>query len=103
MSDKAANEPFSAEEVDGMIRHMNGDHADSVLAYARYFGEQNDATKATLTGINASAMRLQVETPGGIFTLEIPFEKPLTSSHDAHMKLIGMSKRAKRSLADFGS
>jgi putative heme iron utilization protein len=99
MSDKASNEPFTAEEVDGMVRHMNEEHADSVLAYAQHFGEQDDATEATLTGITPSAMQLCAETPSGRVELKIPFDRPLTSSHDAHMKLIGMSKRAKRSLA----
>jgi putative heme iron utilization protein len=98
MSEEASNEPFTAEEVGGMVRHMNDDHADSVLAYARHFGGQSDATKATLTGITAAVMRLQVETPSGIFALEIPFDRSLESTHDAHRTLIRMSKQAKRGL-----
>ena len=97
MADEA-EPPFTAEDVDGMLRHMNDDHADSVLAYARHFGGRSDATAAELRGMTARAMRVLAETPDGAVELDIPFDHPLESGHDAHMTMIRMSKRAKRAL-----
>lgn len=98
MSGEALSEPFTADEVAGMIRHMNAGHTDSVLAYARHIGGHRDATDATLRKITARAMELRVGTPRGTVGLEIPFDHRLESSHDAHMTLIRMSKQSKRAL-----
>ncbi len=91
-------EPFSEEAVAGMLEHMNDDHADSVLAYARHFGGRTDATAAVLEGLDAGAMRLRAFVPEGEVELEIPFDHTLESRHDAHMTMVRLSKKAKRAL-----
>lgn len=91
-------QPFTADEVARMVAHMNEDHADSVRAYACHFGGRADATAAELRDIGAVSMRLRAETAGGPVELEIPFDHRLESTHDAHMTMVGMSKRAKRAL-----
>jgi len=96
MSDPQATPPFSAEDVRRMVDHMNEDHADSVLAYARHFGRQVDATAARLLDLSPTEMRLSAETPAGGKQLRIPFDHRLESGHDAHMTLVKMSKQAKR-------
>ena len=90
--------PFSQENVARMVSHMNEDHADSVLAYAQHFGQCRDATAATLIDVTADAMALNVAVMGDEKEINIPFEHPLKSGHDAHMTMVKMSKAAKKSL-----
>ena len=97
MSD-SSQAPFSEEDVARMVSHMNEDHADSVLAYAQHFGQCRDATAATLIDVTADAMMLKVVVMGDEKEINIPFEHPLKSGHDAHMTMVKMSKAAKKSL-----
>ena len=97
MSD-SSQAPFSEEDVARMVSHMNEDHADSVLAYAQHFGQCRDATAATLIDVTADAMTLKVVVMGDEKEINIPFEHPLKSGHDAHMTMVKMSKVAKKSL-----
>lgn len=91
--------PFTAEQVRGMIEHMNDDHADSVLAYVRHFGGLPQATAAELLEVRPDAMRITAVTPEGTSAVEITFDHRLTDNHDAHMTLVKLSKQAKRALA----
>ena len=90
--------PFSREDVARMVSHMNDDHADSVLAYAQHFGQCRDATAATLIDVTVDAMTLKVVALNAEKEINIPFEHPLKSGHDAHMTMVKMSKAAKKSL-----
>ena len=90
--------PFSREDVARMVSHMNEDHANSVLAYAQHFGQCRDATAATLIDVTANDMTLKVFVTNDEKGINIPFDHPLKSGHDAHMTLVKMSKAAKKSL-----
>ncbi|MDF3057057.1 MAG: HutZ protein [Rariglobus sp.] len=81
-----------------ILGHMNEDHADSVLAYARHFGGRLSATAATLAGIDQNGMDLVVTEPSGEASLRIPFDPPLTGASDAHHVLIDMSREATAAL-----
>ena len=100
MKDNASNPPFDAAELRGMIAHMNEDHADSVLAYARHFGVQPRALSARLLDVTPTDMLIEAATPDGEEHLTIPFDHRLESAHDAHMTMVKMSKQAKRSFPD---
>ena len=90
--------PFSREDVARMVSHMNEDHANSVLAYAQHFGQCRDATAATLIDVTANDMTLKVLVTNDEKEINIPFDHPLKSGHDAHMTMVKMSKVAKKSL-----
>lgn len=87
---------LSEADVDRIISHMNEDHLDSVLLYARHFARRHDARSAILKSIDARAMSILLNSDEEI---TIPFKTPLTSAHDAHMTLVSMSKEARVSLA----
>ena len=90
---------FQATEIERIVEHMNSDHADSVLTYAHHFAQRSEADKARLVTLNASTLTIEAWIHEEWETLEIHFEQPLTSAHDAHMTLVKMSKDAKRALA----
>ena len=66
-------------------------------AYAQHFGQCRDATAATPIDVTADAMTLKVVALNAEKEINILFEHPLKSGHDAHMTMVKMSKVAKES------
>lgn len=81
-----------------ILGHMNEDHSDSVLAYARHFGARPDATAATLAGIDQDGMDLVITTPTGDAPVRVTFKTPLATAGDAHHVLVEMSQEATTAL-----
>jgi putative heme iron utilization protein len=75
--------------------HMNDDHADAVLLYAKAFGKVQEATAASMESIDPQGMDLKVTVPQETTMVRIAFERSLTDSEDAHQMLIGMVKQAR--------
>jgi len=82
-----------------VIGHMNADHDDAVLLYARAFGNQENARRARLTSLDAAHMRLSVETDARTRELTIPLTDPVTDLACAHTVLVAMVGEARRRLA----
>lgn len=82
-----------------VIRHMNEDHADSLLAYAKHYGKVPHATHATLTHINLTSITLNItDADTKQHTVTIPFTAPLTSTSEYRSALTEMSNRAMEAL-----
>jgi putative heme iron utilization protein len=81
-----AADPLTPAVSDRICRHMNQDHAEAVLSYARHYGGLANARQARMLAVGPEAMRLEVDgTP-----VEIPFEHTLSDSEDAHRTLVAM-------------
>ncbi|MBE9102741.1 DUF2470 domain-containing protein [Vacuolonema iberomarrocanum] len=88
------SDPLTPEVSDRICKHMNDDHADAVLLYAKAFGHASDAQAAQMLRIDADGMDLKLE--GGSTTdVRIPFDHSLQDSEDAHQTLITMVKQAR--------
>ena len=87
---------FPPEQRAHVLEHMNADHADAVLRYARFFAGHPEATAAQLTDIDAGGIQLLVTTKTGAVPTRIAFEKPLAAPDDAHLTLVAMAKDARR-------
>jgi putative heme iron utilization protein len=81
-----AADPLTSAVSDRICKHMNDDHAEAVLAYARHYGGVREARSARMLAVVPEAMRLEVD--GGV--LEVPFDHTLTDSEDAHRTLVAM-------------
>ncbi|MCG9889677.1 MAG: DUF2470 domain-containing protein [Thermosynechococcaceae cyanobacterium MS004] len=91
-------DPITPEVSQRICAHMNDDHAEAVLLYAKAYGKADQAIAAQMTAIDPEGMDLSVtleSTPSGATTLRIPFERRLTDSEDAHQTLIGMVRQAR--------
>jgi putative heme iron utilization protein len=86
----------SAEEV---ITHMNDDHAEANLAYARAQGGLVDATDANMVGIDRYGVTVQATTPAGPRLVRVPFPAPLTTADEARGAVIALLDAARASLA----
>jgi putative heme iron utilization protein len=81
---------------DRICAHMNDDHADAVLLYAKVYGNLADATAATIKTIDTEGMDLTAQVETGETPLRISFDHTLTDSEDAHQTLISMIRNARK-------
>ncbi|MBW4616116.1 MAG: DUF2470 domain-containing protein [Desmonostoc vinosum HA7617-LM4] len=88
-------EIFSAEISSRICKHMNEDHADAVVLYAKAFGGMADAIAAQMESIDAEGMNLTAQLNSETVPIRIPFDHVLADAEDAHQTLIAMVKQAR--------
>ena len=81
-----AADPLTPAVSDRICKHMNDDHADAVLAYARHYGGVANPSTARMLAVTPEAMQLEVDGE----PLEVPFDHLLSDSDDAHRTLVTM-------------
>ncbi|QSJ14859.1 DUF2470 domain-containing protein [Nostoc sp. UHCC 0702] len=89
------SEKFSAEISDRICNHMNEDHSDAVVVYAKAFGGVTNATAAQMLSINSEGMDLTAQVNGETVPVRIQFDHILADAEDAHQTLIAMVKQAR--------
>jgi putative heme iron utilization protein len=71
---------------DRICKHMNDDHAEAVLAYARHYGGVANPRAARMVAVGPETMELEVDGEA----LQIRFDHTLSDSEDAHRTLVAM-------------
>ena len=74
-----------------IISHMNEDHSDACLLYARHFANQKQATSAELIDISLSQIILRIEGED----LTVDFPRVAQSLDDIRSVLVEMVKLAR--------
>jgi heme iron utilization protein len=93
----AAPDPL-APHVRGIVDHMNEDHADACVAYARAFTRARDASEAEMTGIDRYGFELSVATERGPRPARIAFEQEITTPEQARKALVKLVHAARAAL-----
>jgi putative heme iron utilization protein len=88
-------DPITPAISDRICKHMNDDHAEAVLMYARVYGKSPAAETATIGSIDPLGMDVIAQVDGVPVNLRIPFDRELQDSEDAHQTLIKMIREAK--------
>jgi cupin 2 domain-containing protein len=86
---------LSADHVARIVGHMNDDHGDSLLDYARHLAGAPSATSARMTQVDAAGFGMTAETPDGPRQLRLPFDASITDAKEARVALVAMAKRAR--------
>lgn len=87
------NAPLAEQET-AIIEHMNADHADSLIAYCRYFHHIN-VPEAKMLGIDSDGFDIQTTSDKGVNILRFAFEQAIHDAQSARSALVQMSKLAK--------
>jgi len=82
---------LTPETIATICEHMNDDHGEAILHYARAHAGIADAQSATMTGMDASGMDLAVLTADGVQAVHVAFDHTLIDSDDARQTLIRMA------------
>ena len=81
-----AADPLTPAVSDRICRHMNDDHPQAVLTYARRYGAKAAAQQARMVAIGPDAMELEVDGE----RVQVAFDHNLSDSEDAHRTLVAM-------------
>ena len=90
------SETITSAISDRICQHMNEDHADAVVLYAKAFGNQPATETAEMVSIDPEGMNLSAEIQGETVPVRIEFDHQLQDAEDAHHTLIAMLKIARR-------
>ncbi|MDI1449654.1 DUF2470 domain-containing protein [Polyangium sp. 6x1] len=83
-----------AEFAPRILGHMNDDHAESILAYARKLAGIGDATDAQMTAVDRYGIEMAVTTPAGERRVRLAFDAEIVTREEARKALIEMAGRA---------
>jgi putative heme iron utilization protein len=79
----------------GILEHMNKDHADALVVFARVLAGAPDAEAATMVAVDRLGFRLRVRTAGRLHGARIAFPEEVTSADETRHVLIRMLKDAR--------
>ena len=74
-----------------IISHMNEDHADACLLYARHFADKQQAMNAEMIDVSMSQITLRIE--GEVLTIDFP--RVAQGEDDIRSVLVEMVRLAK--------
>jgi putative heme iron utilization protein len=89
----AAPDPL-ADAAGGIVTHMNRDHADALVAYARAFGGV-EADEAVMVGVDRLGFKLRVTEGERRHSVRIAFPREVTTAAESRTVLIEMLRRAR--------
>lgn len=81
---------------DRICKHMNDDHADAIVVYAKAFGNEPKTETAKMISIDPQGMNLNATIAGETVPVRVKFEHTLKDAEDAHHTLIEMLKQARQ-------
>jgi putative heme iron utilization protein len=94
---RASPDPLAAGAA-GILAHMNADHQDALLLYARAFTRAQAVESALMTAVDRYGFELTITTPEGIGPARIAFPKVLASAGEARTALIELKRGAELKL-----
>jgi putative heme iron utilization protein len=81
-----------AEQEPGIVDHMNADHVENLLAYARHF-HQVDGREASMLGIDCFGFDVAITLEDGSRNdLRFTFHSPVTNASQAREALVAMAQ-----------
>ena len=80
---------------DRICRHMNEDHAEAIVLYAKAFGNEPNTKAATMDSIDPQGMNISAQVAGETIPVRVEFDHTLKDAEDAHHTLVAMIKVAK--------
>lgn len=84
-----------AESAAGILKHMNDDHGDANLAYARVLAKMPEATASSMTGVDRYGFDLAVTTPTGPKVARLAFDEPVSDTNAVRKAMVALVKRAR--------
>ncbi|MFT3766415.1 MAG: DUF2470 domain-containing protein [Minicystis sp.] len=87
-----------APHAEGILAHMNDDHGDAMIAYARGLARVADASAATMTAVDRYGFDLALETPRGPKTARLAFAAPVSTTDEVRRAMVALVKAARAAL-----
>jgi len=91
---RAARPDPLGDVADSIMEHMNRDHADALVAYARFFAGE-DAEEARMVAVDRLGFKLHLRNSERRWSTRIAFPREVRTADDSRQVLIEMSRRAR--------
>jgi putative heme iron utilization protein len=85
-----------------VLAHMNDDHGDALLLYARAFTTAEDATAASITAVDRYGFEMSVDTPRGRGPARLLFDAPIATKDEARKAFVKLVQEARAKLGGGG-
>ena len=89
----AAPDPL-ADVGSGIVKHMNDDHADALVAYAKHFAGE-EADEATMVTVDRLGFKLRLRQGQRLSSVRIAFPREVTTASQSREVLIDMLRQAR--------
>ncbi|MGH7321394.1 MAG: HugZ family protein [Candidatus Rokuibacteriota bacterium] len=83
-----------ADAAAGIIEHMNRDHADALITFARVLA-RSAADEAAMVSVDRLGFKLRIRSEGRLHSARIPFPREVTTADQTRRVLIEMLKDAR--------
>ena len=83
----------------GIVEHMNADHAEANLLYAKHLADLPEAQSATMSGVDRYGVTLDVELADGRRTARVAFPETLTLAEQVRPAVIDLLTTARERAA----
>jgi heme oxygenase (biliverdin-IX-beta and delta-forming) len=83
-----------ADDAAGIVEHMNRDHADALVAYARHFAGET-ADEAAMVAVDRLGFKLRLRQGDRLHSVRIAFPREVTSAAASREVLIAMLREAR--------
>lgn len=94
-ADYAAARPDPlADAAAGIVEHMNRDHADALVAYARHFAGET-ADEASMVSVDRLGFKLRLRRGERLSSVRIAFPREVTTAAQSREVLIAMLREAR--------
>jgi putative heme iron utilization protein len=91
---RAARPDPLAEVAEGIMEHLNRDHADALLAYARFFAGET-ADEARVVSVDRLGFKLHLRNGQRRWSARVAFPREVTTAADSRTVLIEMARQAR--------
>ena len=91
---RAEPDPLAAA-APGILAHMNKDHKDALLAYARVLSRIEGATDAVMTAVDRYGFEMKVTAPEGPRPARLSFDSPLATTDEVRKAMISLVRAAR--------
>jgi putative heme iron utilization protein len=83
-----------ADVAEGIMEHMNRDHADALLAYARFFAGE-EAEEARMVGVDRLGFKLSLRNAERRWSTRVAFPREVTTAAASRTVLIEMARQSR--------
>ncbi len=84
-------DPLTPEVRTRICQHMNNDHPEALIEFAKFFGKKVNPKKAKMIDLTSRAITLEVDEEN----ISLAFDHELSDSGDAHRSLVEMLRHSK--------
>ena len=91
---RAARPDPLAEAAAGIMEHMNRDHADALVTFARVLARAK-ADEAAMVAVDRLGFKLRIRSGDELHAARIPFPREVTTAEAARVVLIEMLREAR--------